>query len=176
MIDSVGGAVDAAQECLARLLVGIARQLDAAMHLDEAVRADAFAEHGKRLPDRHAVAEAQLLLACRQRHRPAGGDDQRFVQVRVEGAPQREFNVAETATPRLALAGLLEVERNRNLVLASLLDAVLVLKDIADGLAATAGNPRGPDEFAFGVCLLREKRTREIQVSARPRRVVAQRP
>ena len=58
--------------------------------------------HRERLDDREAVAEAELLLAGRQRHGAAGGEDAAAIEAGVERAAQRELDVAEPATPRTA--------------------------------------------------------------------------
>ncbi len=65
---------------------------------------------------------------------------------------------------------------DRDLVLAARADAVFVHDLVRDALLAARRHAGGQHGFVFGKRLLREERAREVEVTSRPRGVVAERP
>ena len=87
--------------------------LDAGVHLKEAVRADHLSPHRERLVDPEPIPEPFALLAGRRDDCAARREDASAIEVGVEGPPHGELDVADAATPRAA--GFLLQCRDREL-------------------------------------------------------------
>jgi hypothetical protein len=93
-----------------------------------------------------------------------------------EGAPDRQLDVADAAAPGATGLALLHVNRHRDFVLAARSDAMLVDDLIRHALRPARRHAGRDDALAFRERLLGEERARKVQVAARPRAVVAERP
>src|SRR6266511_1929617 len=158
----------AAQKAFLIAPLGIDRQLETAVELQEAVGSDNLAPHRKRLDEREAVAQAELLLARRERRGGSCGEDAAAIEIVVERAPECQLHIAKPSMPRSMCAALLHCDWHRNLVLRAGANAVLIQQLVGHALRTRRHDPRRQHRLVFWKGFLGEERARQVQVATRP--------
>ena len=143
------------QEELARLLVGIGRQLRSAVHLQERSPGQHLPPHRKRLDDGHAAAEPDRVFPRRHDELDATRHDAAALVARVEGSLHGEGDVAEPARPG-PVRTLLKVDGGDDLQLRSRADSSLVDEVVAHRRFRATGDSGHPERFVLRKRLLGE--------------------
>src|SRR6185503_1513836 len=125
--------------------------------------------------DREAVTESGTLLPRRHDELAVDAQDPAVFKARVQRAFEGDRDVAQAAAPS-RVGVLLHVDWDRQLELVTDAEPLFVDDLAADRLLSGGGEGGGEDRLVFRKTLLDEERPRQVQIAARPCRVVAERP